>query len=111
MGIETDATGGFGFCIDADDLDDAIKRANGPEYDPESGLFGYLPAGFQYASFNDGYDTPRGVVVLVDDDIAASALRGESPPPDMQPLLEWAKRFGIKFSEEEPRIHYLTYTC
>ena len=56
-----------------------------------------------------GYNERTGFVLCVEDDVLNAAMRGEAPPPDFNPLLEWIDEHKIQVKSRIPEIHYLLF--
>ena len=111
MGIDTCATGGFGYQIDPDECQrlEAVYGEPVEELIDTHGAMG-LPPGFYYSHYNDGYGEPHGVTISVNDAVSAKALRGEAPSPDFSALLVWKAKYLIKFTRDAPDLYFCTYT-
>lgn len=117
MEIYHEATGGFGFDIEPEEMQRLADyyselfgrkcNADYPFTSEEYGGFLTLPEGFVYAAY-EYPDSPRGFIVVIPDELMNSAMRGESEIPDMTPLLAWIDEHRIKVNSI-PEIHYKVY--
>lgn len=112
MGISIREVGGFGFAIDEEEIQELEERYNNQIMELMDEDIIVIPKGWCWSLYNTGYDEPTGLLLTVDDDIVNAVLRNEEGVslPDMAVAKAWAKKYLISFTEEKPRLHFLSHT-